>query len=245
MLDGQRPSKKFGSNCYEQARSLRNTLIAAGFSKAYLVEDMINGRHRSVLCPIQEKLFLVDPYLMHCEPIDISTIVNSYSADSFPITRGEKSILTLRRQKDLITITKSWPYQNRIDTFTINISNPCTHDLTRAQYFERAFHPKQTTLSIRFLNTITGSVDYLAYPIHANKPELAELYIQTSEGNVITQSDSATFNTKLEELTALIDSNNAEVIDFLHEAINLRKKLLEETPIRNGDTIVPFPYTNK
>ncbi|KKU37144.1 MAG: hypothetical protein UY31_C0010G0012 [Candidatus Wolfebacteria bacterium GW2011_GWE1_48_7] len=240
VLNGQRPSKQFGSNCYEQSRNIRNELTKAGFDQTYYIEDMIVGRHRSILCYTNKRRFIFCPYFMHRELIDVDGIKDTRTIPAYPIVQGVPSTIRVMREGDIITIAKDWPGQERVDRFTFNLTRGISDDLDFNDYIFRALHEEQTTLSIRFLDQKTGTVDHLicvADTNHLNE----ELYIRTNEGVRIPRSDRAVFNTKLSTLASIISVDANDAIDFLLKARVLHEKFRINKPTR-ANTPVPFSY---
>ena len=238
ILDGQRPPKKFGSNCYEQARSLRNTLMQCGFNQTYYIEDALQRRHRGVLCCIKEKRFYFDPYLMHPEPIEVDHKPFTRTYNSYPTVQGEQSKLSISHRHNKLHVAKRWPGQSQIHTFAFDLHSLITTDITFDDYLQRTFHPEQTTLSIRFLNVTTKAVDRLVYPLDQTKHGI---FIKTNEGIDIPSSDVLVFQKKLRALTPLISSNSQEVLDFIEGAAALHKQF-SKTPPSNSGKSVPSPY---
>lgn len=241
ILDGQHPPKKFGSNCYEQARNLRNALIAAGFDQTYFIEESLVGRHRSLISLINGERFYFNPYFMHCELIDLDATRPKNKFNSYPIVNGNYSPINITMDGNQLTVVKQWPLQKRVDKFIFDINKPIANEWHYEDYFSRVFHPEQTTLSIRFLNTTSGTVDHLAYAIDDTIKNNRQLFIKTNENKKILESDSVLFDKKLEELTTLISSNKKETLDFLYGAIDLHKKLQEKKPTFPRGPM-PFPY---
>lgn len=240
ILDDQRPPKKFGSNCYEQARNTKIALQAAGFEKTYFVEDTIVGRHRSIICETEAGRFLFCPYFMHLDLIHIDAIQADLTIDAYPIVEGIGSTIAVTRTENRITITKSWPRQERIDRFTFDLDRHITSDIDFDDYVARAIHPEQSTLSIRFLNTTTGAIDHLACAAESTNPK-ETLHIRTNEGEKIFYANRDTFETKLADLTTRISATDTETIKFLLDARALRDRLIHEKP-KKPKTPIPFPY---
>lgn len=241
ILDGQRPPKKFGSNCYEQARNLKISLADAGFDQTYFIEETSIGRHRSLICSVDEALFYFNPYFMQRELIALDGILFERAFDSYPIVDGNHSTINVTRDNGRLTVIKQWPLQKRVDKFIFDINKPITKEWDFEEYFSRVFHPEQTTLSIRFLNTATGATDHLAYSVNDTGKKGADLFIKTNEHEKILRSDSKRFNAKLDELTQLIHSNEKETVDFMNGAIEIHKKFSNKRP-EFSQRPVPFPY---
>lgn len=241
ILDGQRPPKKFGSNCYEQARNLKNVLTAAGFYQTYFIKETLIERHRSLICIAGGKRFYFNPYFMLCELIDLSAIPYQKTFYSYPIVNGEYSPIDISIDKGKLTVAKRWPLSKRVDTFIFDLDKPAASEMDFEEYFPAVFHPEQTTLSIRFLNPSTGATDHLACSVNDDGKSNTDLFIKTNVHEKIMQSDSARFDTKLDELSALISSNRTETIDFMNGAIAIHKKLSSEKPVLSHRP-VPFPY---
>lgn len=177
---------------------------------------------------------------MHHDLIHIDAIQADLTVDAYPIVEGIRSTIAVTRTENRITITKSWPQQERIDRFTFDLDQHITSDINFDDYVARALHPEQSTLSIRFLNTTTGAIDHLACAAESTDPE-DTLHIRTNEGEKIFYADRDAFEAKLADLTTRISATDTETIKFLLDARTLRDRLMHKKP-RKPKMPIPFPY---
>ena len=223
----------FGDNCIGQAEAVINNLPRSLAEKSfYLVDE----RHHLVITLIGEDYYLLDPYLMHKEPINISlqlrngALQQTYPA--YPLEFNDRkeemrsfiSVNFLPDAHDTCTrfsLRKGRfsPSHDRyeIAVFNFDLQNRIK-ERTAPDDPAIAFHAEQTTLSIRYFDPKTAKVTHLIYPIATvlRRPiDLRYLYIKDAKGARISYLHER-FSIEADALAAKLKCQGVyELLDFI------------------------------
>lgn len=208
----------YGTNCMEQADKLKKELINANFKKSYLLQS---GRHFCVIVEFHKKKLFLDPYLMNEKPIEISEGI----FDAYPVIKYKnkkiKSFIKIRIIKNKLIIEKSRFNKEKAEyktsKFIFNLKNK-KHKIEDSTNPKIAFHPEQTSLSLRLLHK-NGEVTHLVYPVykfHGKPVSKKNIFIKTNEGKILGYNSSL-FWKQIKILSNQLKVPSQEIIRFISE----------------------------
>ncbi|EKE27872.1 MAG: hypothetical protein ACD_3C00142G0028 [uncultured bacterium (gcode 4)] len=211
---------KFWSNCGDQARRLKNSLFENWFKASY-IEDILVGRHRSILCEVWQDTFYLNPYLMHEMPVLLDSLTNKV-INSYPMSESAKSIIHISKEGNILNVMKLWPNTARKDSFSFNIGNKIEKDLTYEDHLSRAPHPEQKNLSLRVIDIEVKEVFHVIFDFLRQN-----LSAISSKGKF--ERWTIEFNDIIKKMARIIDSSPWEIEDYIMWAFLIREEI-----IRNG-----------
>jgi hypothetical protein len=233
------PPAVFGGNCIWQVMQLRKRLLNEGVRGTYFLRD---GRHHTLIVPSREALFLLDPYLMHKEPINLTEMLDSREKQrkfiAYPnvidasgkVQKGYIAIV-FEKDKHRFVIEKGRFNPNlseyRVLRFFFDLNCPKYRTLSLSNP-SVAFHPEQTSLSIRVLDIASGEVMHLIYPIHKfyNLPvNESHLYVKTNQCLVVPHSKSRDFNNSVSRIATTLNCTIEEMLRFMRRGVVLYNRL--------------------
>ncbi|EKE30352.1 MAG: hypothetical protein ACD_2C00001G0002 [uncultured bacterium (gcode 4)] len=217
-LDSIDVPDKFWSNCCDQAKRLNESLLENWFESEY-IEDILVGRHRSLLCGSWNEVFFLSPYLMHTEPICI-TPLSDFNSKSFPFADDHKSLLHISKIWNILNATKHWPNSSRKDVFSFDIRKGVKEDLVYNDHFQRATHLEQKNLSIRVIDFEDSNVLHYIFDFISN-----EIFAVSSRGRFWKWT--WWFLEILWRISQIIGSSPMEIEDYIFGAYLIRQKILK------------------
>jgi hypothetical protein len=191
VLDKRRVDDRFGLSCVWQAYALGARLKDKGICD---VSYYVDGRHVALICHADDEQYLIDPYLLHTVPIDISMFYSKNVDDSSGVVSAERVIkresyaYPYRKLGDsgyrpAKLVTKFYPDRRELcltyKKYSLSrghyiISRAFTMDLDRAIATTppddavvrlHLFHGEQNNLSIRIVHRKNHCMYELIYPI--------------------------------------------------------------------------------
>jgi hypothetical protein len=224
----------FGLPCVLQLNELVSRLVNAGFSYT----GYLNHRHASIIVPIGGKEYLFDPYLLHSEPVCLSSLKENqyYNFKAFPY-RKDKEGRTIPSQfrvqvsrKNETLNTRYAQFQSDDDKFLLirrfrfDLGQTVMSLPPPSEIIPLFFHPEQTTLSIRVLCKSDSKVYQLIYPIcwyfRSGMHSPVNIFLKLNSGEVITssRSDYKFYFQKIADNTGLTKN---DIIDFIMGGISI------------------------
>lgn len=234
---GKIPDRRFGAACAWQALELGERLAAAGSETVYYLRD---NRHVAVIAENERTRFLLDPYLLQAEPLDLSALENAKkiaSVPCFPIytkpaaeSMSASLRASLRKGGHLITLTRHAydPHLQQIrptHRFVLDLTQrwnslPPDEDL-RPLFFDG----EQNTLSIRVLLRRNHRLSQLLYPIALYHGEsefgMERLVMLDNNGGLIPFADTRRFRAELRKMSHSLACSDDELVSFLLEGVKL------------------------
>lgn len=234
---GKSPDHRFGCACAWQALELGERMATAGCETIYYLRD---HRHVTVIAESEGTQFLLDPYLLQAEPLNLSTLENAKrtaSVPCFPIYTkladgSTRAFLRASFAKGgrLVKLTRHAydPHRRQLRTthrFALDLtqrwhSPPPVEDL-RPLFFDG----EQNTLSIRVLLRQNHRLSQLLYPIalyHGESEiEMERLVMLDNDGGLIPFANGRRFRGELSRMSRSVGCSEDELVSFLLEGVRL------------------------
>lgn len=220
----------FGDNCIGQAEKVKLDLEQRGVQDTFYLRD---NRHHVTIAGSGDAIFLLDPYLMHKAPINLTEILDKDGKhaefEAYPTVldasgnpkpgyvgiefnedgRGFK-LVKGRFSPNTATYRRS--------EFNLSLDNP-QPERTAPDDIEIACHPEQTTLSIRALDTKLAGVAHLVYPVHAThgKGPIREdaMYVKLNNGKRIPYLEQEEFLGATVSIARQLGCDPNELLGFI------------------------------
>lgn len=231
---GIEPDPRFGATCAFQALHLADRLEGAGASDVALHRD---NRHVAVTCVAEGRRYLLDPYLLHRDPLDMeaATLKGSTSSPAYPVRLDD------RHQERASRLELQSHRSGEAITLKYSRYSPSTGRYALARYFQLRpairettlppvdtikallFHPEQNNLSIRVLDRKREHVTDLIYPLYyyrGNPVRAEHLIVQTNTGEIVVPG-TLSYDVKLKRMADALGTSTAEVEDFVLGAARL------------------------
>lgn len=234
---GKSPDRRFGAACAWQALELGERLARAGCETVYYLRD---HRHVAVVAESEGSRFLLDPYLLQAEPLNLSALEiakRTTSVPCFPIyakrvagstraflraalTKGGCMVMLARRAYDSHRRQLRTTHRFALDLTQRWNSLPPAADLRPL-----LFHGEQNTLSVRVLLRHNHRLSQLLYPIalYHNESEIGmeRLIMLDNDGGAIPFADTKRFRAELRTMSRSLACSNDELVGFLLEGVKL------------------------
>ena len=230
---GRPCASQYGGNCIRQNTSLQDRLRTLGFETTIL-RDRLHGRHHPILVVAEGATYYADIYLMSHKPINLTELLEgskkTASFEAYPHLGEEKSRMTVSVDAagKTFKVHKTWPGSNRIDEFEYAFASDSNRSPTDKEYKAIAFHPVQTTLSMRALNVAEARTDHILYSLK-DKGEIDKnkLNILTNDRKRISFKSAQEFESALEVIAKHIGIPNENIIQFILQAVRYYHQLNE------------------
>ncbi len=166
--------KAFGGACVFQLKQLRERVKSLEEHEIHFLEEL-GGTHSVMICKHKEtgELILMDPFLLHKEPINLSKVLSKRKPESFPIHPTLAGIAQMRLEirpssRSTFQITLYYNPWNESDytvyTFDASKLLPRHPSITEAriksevpEFVLRLFRPEEGTTTLA-ANRDTGSI---------------------------------------------------------------------------------------
>lgn len=217
LLSNIETPTKFWSNCYEQAKKLKNDLKKCNIETKFL-EDIKIKRHRSLVYMNKDLVIYFWPYLILPNPIIFENITN-LEIDSFPYLVNKNSTVTVNKNSNILNVSKNWPNSNRIDSFYFDLNLATNYERIYEEYLEKILHPEQKNLSIRVIDFENNNLLHYVFDFINHK-----FYVIFNT----TRHDkwSKEFNLVLSRIWKIINSSPSEIEDYIYWWFLNRQKLI-------------------
>lgn len=213
-ITGKPSPEKLGFNCYEQSRRLERSLVREGL-EGFRLQDTLVGRHLPTICIEGEHLVLLDPYLMHPEPIVLPRGRNFRAeASAYPVINGIQSKILVSMDRNLLSVEKTWPTSRRKDSFLFDLSKSNLIRITPEWYSNAVFHPEQTSLSVRAIDFEREDTVHCIYHL-----ERRSWLVKSGKGTYFQGRQE--FSNEMARLGGLIDSSPQEILDHISGAVEI------------------------
>lgn len=234
------PDSRFGAACAWQTIELANRLKSLGAEELFFVRD---HRHGALITACHGRLFLLDPYLMHIEPISLSKLFQSKLGLEFiayPMCQirgiskqvsilharfyAKRGVLSLK-YKRLNLLTEEYQISHK---FKFNLNQRLITRPSDDEIIHLFFDPEQNNLSIRAINPIDKRVSQLIYPIclyHGdNLISEKRLVLKTNEGAIIKHQNKAVFENEVNKMCIGLRCSREELISFILGGVEIYEK---------------------
>lgn len=233
------PPPRFGAACVWQALELARRLNAAGLGD---IRCLRHHRHAAIVATVDRTPFLLDPYLMHLEPLNLTSLAvcrrhcsPAYPICTFPDGTRTASVFEAKynaRRKTVLlkyhrfdATRREFLTQNR---FLLQLDRPVGEIPAEAEILPLFFDPEQTTLSIRTIDPWKEEVLQLRYPIsqyHGDRYITeTRLILTTNDGRVISYDERTPFEAALSGMCSNIDCTRRELVSFVLGGVELYEK---------------------
>lgn len=230
---GFKSPEKLGGNCADQAERVHRHLktFLDSSQQPYQLGYLLDQRHHATLLHLNGHSYLFDPYVLHESVIDASKILSSGIGEIFNAYPKENvynflKVTPLNATKLLLEkhrfnakinqygITQFWldtglPQDQRI---------PVTTDII-------AYHPEQTTLSIRILDKNSGQLTHVIYPVaqlfDQRSVDKKYLQIKLNDGSSITDPQTLDFINTFQQISQTLNSSPSELLDYMMHGVEL------------------------
>lgn len=227
----------FGLPCALQLKELTRRFNEAGFSYT----GHVNHRHGTIIVPIEGREYLFDPYLLHSEPVCLSSLEDNkhYSFKAFPYRKDKEGrtipsqfrLQVSRKNETLNTRYAQFQVENDkfllVRRFRFDLSQTVMKLPSPSKIIPYFFHPEQTTLSIRVLCKSDSKMYQLIYPIcwyfRSGMHSPTNIFIKLNSGETITSSRSD-YRFFLQKIADNIGLSKNDIIDFIMGGVSLYEK---------------------
>lgn len=228
------------TSCLGLSEILKSRLNKQGFKDIFFIRS---NRHHALILKNNNEVYLLDPYLLHKEPINLTKILDSkqkkekfeaYPLITTPSGEIKPSYLTVRCQDPNIFSVEKGRYncdlaKYQVTKFSFNIQN-AVRNLGRLDMKKLLYDPEQTSLSIRFLDKANMTLTHLVYPINKAFPDKIIdkklLFVKTNEGKIFNYNDK-NFDENLEKMSNQLECTTESLIDFMIQGV---KDYFREAP---------------
>ncbi len=239
LVAGECPPPEVGDNCIAQAAKVADILEVKGALHRSFVHE---GRHHAVVCECNNDLYYFDPYLMHAEPINLTSIYKSKSGkrsfDAYPSIADKhgairKGHLVVRFDQNVSCFNvEKFRFDYVTDEYHVarfsfdlgkkKVQRPPGND------YDIAFASEQTSLSLRLLNQDNGSVNHIVYPIAETHPfqliDKRKIYIKNRIGLILNWGEVG-YTEELNEMALQVGLAGSDIEDFIMHGVSLYEKL--------------------
>lgn len=219
-------SEKFGSDCVWQSARLKKRLTEAGVRCKY-IDDVIVGRHRSLLCDMDGYLYYVSPYLMLDYPVFIGSHkdANATIATSYPYVGNSPSPVDISLEEGMLSVVKRWNVTGRVDSYRFDLNKTTNDELTSFEYIRRLIHPEQNNLSMRIIDKQEKEVLHYIVPLS----NIACAFTLSSKG--MARNGTTQYKVVLGRIASLLEATQDEIEDYVIGAVMIRSKWCEANKI--------------
>lgn len=242
---GERPvPASFGVSCAFQSFEVGRRLAELGGPE---VSYLVDGRHVAAVVRHPDGLDVLDPYLMHREPLRLrrhqarpgGTVVATVpalplrvSTDGTPRPSRVRAVWNPRRGRLRLEYIRFKPSEGRYAVsrvFTLDTEKelravPPPADVVRPLLL----HPEQNNLSIRAVDGGSLTVREIVFPLtgpNADGPPAVEGLLVRDNQGACTPYGAPGFDALLGDLAASVDSSRAQVLDFVLDGARIHRQV--------------------
>lgn len=227
----------YGLPCALQLNELVTRLSNAGFSYT----GYIDLRHATIVVPINGKEYLFDPYLLHSEPVCLTSLEDDkyYHFKAFPYRKDKEARtvpsqfrIQICREKGTMN-TRYAQFQVKDDKFLQIRRFRFDKDRTimklpsPSELVPHFFHPEQTTLSFRVLCKSDSKLYQIIYPIcwyfRSGMHSPLNILIKLNDGETITSS-ATEYKFFLQKIADNLGLTKKDIIDFIMGGVDIYEK---------------------
>jgi hypothetical protein len=227
------PEPRLGRSCVGQSLELGRLLDERDLGE---VGYPRTRRHVAVRCSRDERAYLLDPYLMHVEPLDLDALQARPRMEvaAYPLlSGGDGARLALRLYRSGTLALALYTYdrdvaRRRLRSHFELALTPAERRLPAAEEMTALlFGPEQTTLSLRVVTAATGLLE-LVYPLAAHHGcgviEESQLLIGANYGPPVSYRERERFEALLRTLCRELGSSRAELIEHVLGGVELYER---------------------
>lgn len=256
FFGSRKADDRYGVSCVWQAYMLGTRLKQKKIGE---ISYYVDGRHVALICRSDNQQYLIDPYLLHTDPLEIKRGLSPESPDS---TRSSAHAYPFRHENNAnckpsklaatyyadsnsvrLTYTKFSQSKNHYvisRTFNMDLNRNIS-DLPPPEQIviPLLHHQEQNNLSIRIVHKQDHHIYELIYPIalYHNKPvDEANLVARDNNGKMHTFGETEQFHSILTNMSASLECSQKELTDFVLEGVEIYE--------RNAPDVIPYsPFT--
>lgn len=234
----------YGVSCaFQSFEAGRRLSVLGGPPASYLVD----GRHVAAVIRREDGLDVLDPYLLHREPIHLFTsqaraggsvvatvpaLPIRHAADGTPRPSRVRAVWNPRKGRLRLEYTRFKPSTGRYAisrVFTLDTERelrvvPPPAEVVRGLLL----HPEQNNLSIRAVDPQTSAISEIVYPLTGpgarETPRREGLLLRDNEG-AVTRFGKPGFDAGLAALAAAVDSSASDVVDFVLGGVRIYRRV--------------------
>lgn len=211
---------KLGSDCVEQAKKLREKLSDI---ETYYLIDVLRKIHHALICSVGEKTYLVDPYLLQSQPVELLPKKEfKLTIPGIPENEAVKIIIEKEKNKLAVQrkINNKESRQYRDEFFRFNLDERIYDDPTDEQFKQKILKKRPQPL-IRVLDPRLMTITQLFYSPRRNQ-------FKTGSNAGISKEETRQFSEDLESICSTIDCNEGEIKEHLMSSFNIWESLTLE-----------------
>ena len=236
---------RFGLSCVWQSFELGRRLVQAGFEK---VRYFVSGRHIALICETDEGEFLLDPYLLHTEPVQLNRASCSskeatyqVSVEAYPYRQSNDDLLspsqlqvswnqntgTIHLEYLRFSVSKNCYIKSRY--FKLDLAHPLENVPLPADIIRPLlFHHEQNNLSIRVVDGEDNSMSELLYPIalyHGdNEISVDRLVVRNNQGEMFSYNDQEQFVQITSKIARTLDTSEESLFTFVLDGVEIYER---------------------
>jgi hypothetical protein len=244
FLGNRNADERYGVSCVWQAYMLGERLKQ---KKIGQISYYVDGRHVALICRSGNQQYLIDPYLLHTDPLEIkpnavpeSQDSNRSSAHAYPFRsednanyKPSKLAATYCANSNSVRLTYT-KYSRSKNHYVI--SRAFNMDLNRnisdspppeQIVVPLLHHQEQNNLSIRIVHKHDHRIYELIYPIalHHNKPvDEVHLVARDNDGKMHTFGETDQFRSILTNMSASLECSPKELTNFVLEGVEIYER---------------------
>lgn len=240
VFENQTPPERFGVSCVWQSYLLGDRLREAGLDceQTYLNDR----RHIALLCTQGRRRFLLDPYLLHRVPIELSPDGEEHERRRFEVpaypnrcddvgtTRSAKLVVDAHGTNINLLYTRYSPERRHAviaRAFNLNTENQAGNKPPEGDFLKPLlYHGEQNNLSIRVILRDTLEMSELIYPIallHGQPVQRDHLLVRNNQGQFI-RADEAGFPEAMVRMRDSLGCTADDLETFVLDGVNIYER---------------------
>lgn len=236
IFENQVPPQRFGTSCVWQSYLLGDRIRSS--LKDCQLTYLHDGRHIALTCATRSRIFLLDPYLLHKDAIELPVEDGEQSESrAYPDRKDaagndHPGRLLVRRDANTLKLiysrfspTRLHPFIAR--AFHLDMADQAPQDPPEGEFIKPLlYHGEQNNLSIRMVLRESRDMAELIYPIsvlHRQPVQKANLLTRDNQGRFMSPTDPG-HNTLLCRMSESLGCTTGELEDFVLEGVRIYER---------------------